>query len=66
MVDKGFLIEDFCWEYGINTVRPHFLRKKGQLSAEESLRNSKIASARVHIPKENISLRFSQIACPYI
>lgn len=61
MVDKGFLIDDSCQIYRIKLIRPPFLKQKRQLSAEESILNAKIASARVHIERSNQRLKIFKI-----
>lgn len=53
MVDKGFRIEDICEINRIQLIRPPFLKKQKQLSAEQAILNAKIASARVHIERSN-------------
>lgn len=53
MVNKGFLIDDFCAKSAIELIRPPFLRKKNLLLVEEALHNAKITAARVHIGRVN-------------
>lgn len=51
MVDKGFLIEKECMESNIKLIRPPFLGKNRQLTAEDALWTAEIASARVHVER---------------
>ncbi|XP_040067788.1 uncharacterized protein LOC121834518 isoform X1 [Ixodes scapularis] len=51
MVDRGFLIEDLCYEHGLEMIRPPFLGQKKQLSPGDAKRNASIASARVHVER---------------
>lgn len=51
MVDRGFLIDRECADRYINLYRPPFLGKNKQLNAEDGLKNSEIARARVHIER---------------
>ncbi|CAN7981375.1 unnamed protein product, partial [Ixodes pacificus] len=51
MVDRGFLIEDLCYEHRLEMIRPHFLGQKRQLSPGDAKRNTSIASARVHVER---------------
>lgn len=53
MTDKGFLIDDLCHEHNIDLIRPPFLKDKTQFCKEESLINSSIACARVHVERVN-------------
>ena len=48
MVDKGFLIDDVCEDYGIKLIRQPFMKNKIQFSEEEALENCNLARARVH------------------
>lgn len=61
MVDKGFLIDDACATHGVSVIRPPFLRKKKQLSAEEVALNRCISKARVHIERANQRLKIFKI-----
>lgn len=61
MVDKGFLVEEQCGNFGIQLIRPPFLRKKQQLSKEESIKNVHIARARIHIERSNQRLKIFKI-----
>ena len=49
MVDKGFLIEQECTDRGVKLFRPLFLGTNKQLSTKDSIENTEIARARVHI-----------------
>lgn len=51
MVDKGFLIEDDCDDFGIHLIRPPFLRQKKHLTKGEAVENELIAKARVHVER---------------
>uniref|UniRef100_A0A6P7GPN9 Uncharacterized protein LOC114339301 n=1 Tax=Diabrotica virgifera virgifera TaxID=50390 RepID=A0A6P7GPN9_DIAVI len=51
MVDKGFLIEKECQEHLVKLIRPPFLKKKQQLSKQESVQTAEIARARVHVER---------------
>lgn len=51
MVDRGFLIEDLCYEHGLEMIRPPFLGQRKQLSPGDAKRNAGIASARVHVER---------------
>ncbi|XP_072395004.1 uncharacterized protein [Diabrotica undecimpunctata] len=51
MVDKGFLIEDECLQNKIRLIRPPFLGKTKQFSAEDALSTAEIAAARVHVER---------------
>ncbi|XP_064479176.1 uncharacterized protein LOC135392391 [Ornithodoros turicata] len=51
MVDKGFLIESFCNEKGIEMIRPPFLKSQNQLTQQEGRKNQSIAQARVHVER---------------
>lgn len=61
MVDKGFHIEGIWNFHDIKLIKPPFLEKKSQLTAEESTLNAKIASARVHIERTNQRLKIFKI-----
>ncbi|XP_043472595.1 uncharacterized protein LOC122505180 [Leptopilina heterotoma] len=61
MVDKGFNIDDICFENGIRIVRPPFLRNKAQFSETEALDTRGIASARVHVERLNQRMKVFQI-----
>ncbi|KAL7294546.1 hypothetical protein TKK_0012073 [Trichogramma kaykai] len=51
MIDRGFLIERECAEFGIKIIRPPFLRKKKKFSANEATSGADISSARVHVER---------------
>lgn len=51
MVDKGFHIEKECASRNIMLIRPPFRRNGAQLSAEDCIRNRKIARSRVHVER---------------
>lgn len=53
MVDKGFLIDEWCDLHRLNLIRPPFLKDKKQFSREEALITNKMAAARVHIERLN-------------
>lgn len=57
MVDKGFLIDDYCDKHRLKLIRPPFLRDKKQFTKEEALNCAKIAAARVHIERSNQRLK---------
>lgn len=61
MVDKGFFIDDICERFKIKLTRPPFLQNQKQLSTEQSLVNSKIAAARVHIERVNQRIKIFKI-----
>lgn len=61
MVDKGFLIDDICETFKIKLIRPPFLKKQSQLTAEQAILNSKIAAARVHIERANQRIKIFKI-----
>lgn len=61
MVDKGFLIDDTCKINRIKLIRPPFRKKQKQLSAEEAILSTKIASARVHIERLNQILKIFNV-----
>lgn len=61
MVDKGFLIDKECLDYGIKLIRPPFLRKNRQLSYKEATRNADIAAARVHVERRIQRIRIFKI-----
>lgn len=49
MSDKGFLVEQSCYNAGVKLIRPPFLKKNKQLSLTDGVANTEIAKARVHI-----------------
>lgn len=53
MVDRGFLIEDICQQYGVKLIRPAFLKQKKQFTQQEADLSKSIAAARVHIERSN-------------
>lgn len=57
MVDKGFLIEEICNDYGVKLIRPPFVKNKKPFSEEDALNTGKIASARVHVERDNQRLK---------
>lgn len=61
MVDKGFLIDNICFEHNIKLYRPPFLRSKKQLDQNESHYNTKIAAARVHIERTNQRIKIFNV-----
>lgn len=61
MVDKGFLIEDICSSKQVSLIRPHFLRKKSQFSAEEANFNVEVSRARVHVERVNQRIKRFEI-----
>lgn len=61
MVDKGFLIEHECIEKKINVIRPAFLGKNKQLSAEKAAYTAEIASARVNVERTIQRLKIFKI-----
>jgi hypothetical protein len=61
MVDKGFLIDNICDNFGIKLIRPSFLRKKSQFSQAEAIFTSQVASARVHIERTNQRIKCFKI-----
>ncbi|KAJ8914720.1 hypothetical protein NQ315_017430 [Exocentrus adspersus] len=61
MVDKGFLIDEICENNFIKIIRPSFLRKKKQFTAEEAQFNKNISRARVHVERANQRIRLFTI-----
>ncbi|XP_051171019.1 uncharacterized protein LOC127287911 [Leptopilina boulardi] len=61
MVDKGFLIEGICRDYGIKSIRPPFVKNKKPFSEEDALNTCNIASARVHVERDNQRLKVFDI-----
>jgi hypothetical protein len=61
MVDKGFLIDNICDNFGIKLIRPSLLRKKSQFSQAEAIFTSQVASARVHIERTNQRIKCFKI-----
>lgn len=61
MVDRGFLIDKECAEYGIKLIRPPFLKKKIQLSHKEAVMNARIAAARVHVERRIQRIRVFKV-----
>lgn len=61
MVDKGFFIEKECEDHAIKLIRPPFLRKVKQLSADDATKNVSIAKARVHVEREIQRIRVFKI-----
>lgn len=61
MVDKGFLIDEVCAQYGVEIVRPYFLKNQSQFSQSDALNTGSIASARVHIERLNQRLKVFHI-----
>ncbi|XP_051156762.1 uncharacterized protein LOC127278876 [Leptopilina boulardi] len=57
MVDKGFLIEDVCNDYGMKLIRPPFVKNKKQFAEEGALNTCNIDSARVHVERDNQRLK---------
>ncbi|CAN7995749.1 unnamed protein product, partial [Ixodes hexagonus] len=61
MVDKGFLIDELCSEHKVELIRPPFLRKKEQLSKQDTKSNQNIAAARVHVERAIQRMRLFRI-----
>lgn len=52
MVDKGLMIEDEVIEHELTLVRPSFFRSEmEQFEEEETIKNTRIASLRVHVER---------------
>lgn len=51
MADKGFLIQDDLASLGVTLTIPAFLKGKNQFSKEETEKNKKVASLRVHVER---------------
>jgi len=51
MVDKGFLIEEDCDDFGIHLIRPPFLSQQKYLTKGQAMENELIAKARVHVER---------------
>ncbi|XP_067125794.1 uncharacterized protein [Centruroides vittatus] len=61
MVDKGFHIDKACAERNIHLIRPPFLRIQTQLTHEQALETSQIASTQVHVERAIQRLKNFQI-----
>lgn len=65
VVDKGFLIDNICFQKQVTIIRPHFLRSKSQFSKEEAQTNVLISKARVHVERVNQRIKtFDIFKCP--
>lgn len=51
MVDKGFLIDDDCKDFGVELIRPPFLKQQQYLKKSQAVENETIASSRVHVER---------------
>ena len=51
MADRGFTVQEYLGEIGVELIIPSFLQERDQLTESEAIRSQQIANERIHVER---------------